>query len=93
MIRNLLIAASAAAVLATASASTASAKIHVNVNLGLGVPGFGYGEPYPYYPVVDSGYGYDDGYGDCGFEWVSYKKWNSWHTAYIIKHHKVWTCN
>jgi hypothetical protein len=91
MIRNLLIAASAAAVLATVSASTASAKIHLNVNLGLVAPGFAYGEPYPYYPVVDSGY--DDGYGDCGFEWVSYKKWNPWHTAFVIKHHKVWTCN
>ena len=86
MIRNLLIAASAAAVLATASASSASAKIHVNLNLGLVAPGFGYGEPYPYYPVVD------DSYGDCGFEWVAYKKWNPWHTAFVIKHRKVWVC-
>jgi hypothetical protein len=84
MIRNLLIAASAAAVLATASASTASAKLHVDVNLGLVAPGFAYGEPYG---------GYDDDYGDCGYQWVSYKKWNHWHTAFIVKHHKVWTCN
>ena len=90
MIRNLLIAASAAAVLATASASSASAKIHVNLNLGLGFPGYGYGAPYPYFPGADDGF---DGYGDCGYEWVSYKKWNPWHTAYVIKHHKVWVCN
>jgi hypothetical protein len=95
MIRNLLIAASAAAVLATAAASTASAKVHVNLNVG--VPGYGYAEPYPYYPVypaypaVDDGY-YDDG-GDCGYDWVAYKRWNQWHTRYIIKHRKVWVCN
>jgi hypothetical protein len=97
MIRNLLIAASAAAVLATASASTASAKIHVNLNIG--APGIAYGEPYPYYPaypaypvypVVDDGY-YDDG-GDCGYEWRAYKKWNAYHTAFRIKHKKVWVC-
>jgi hypothetical protein len=88
MIRNLLIAASAAAVLATASASSASAKLHVDVNLGLVAPGFAYGEPYPYYPVVDDGY-----YGeDCGYQWHSYKKWNKWHTAYIVKHKKVLVC-
>jgi hypothetical protein len=93
MIRNLLIAASAAAVLATASASSASAKIHFDVNIGLGAPGFAYGEPYPYYPVVDNGY---DGYDDedvCGYQWVNVKKWNHWHTGYVIKHKKVWTCN
>ena len=90
MIRNLLIAASAAAVLATASASTASAKIHVNLNVG--VPGFAVGEPYPGYPVYDAGY--DDGYygEDCGYQWHSYKKWNKWHTAYIVKHKKIWMC-
>ena len=102
MIRNLLIAVSAAAVLATASASSASAKVHVNLNIGLGVPGFGYGEPYPYpyypsypaYPVVHDGYddGYSDDGGDCGYDWVAYRRWNRWHTAYIIKHHKVWVC-
>ena len=92
MIRNLLIAASAAAVLATASASTASAKIHLNVNLGVVAPGFAVGEPYPGYPVYDAGY--DDGYygGDCGYEWHSYKKWNYSHTAYIVKHKKIWVC-
>ena len=90
MIRNLLIAASAAAVLATASASTASAKIHVNLNVG--IPGFAVGEPYPGYPVYDAGY--DDGYygEDCGYQWQSYKKWNKWHTAYIVKHKKTWVC-
>ncbi|MBC8036768.1 MAG: hypothetical protein H7X89_06090, partial [Rhizobiales bacterium] len=40
------------------------------------------------------GYGYGYGYydEDCGWQWVKYKKWNKWHTAFIIKKKKVWTC-
>jgi hypothetical protein len=90
MIRNLLIAASAVAVLATASATTASAKLHVDLHVGGGYGyGYGYGQPYPYYPVVGPGYYADD---DCGFVVKKVKKWNKWHTAYIVKHKKVWVC-
>ena len=92
MIRNLLIVASAAALIAIASASTASAEVDVNISIG--VPSFVYGESYPYYPNYLS---YDDGYSDdvsdCGYDWVAYRRWNRWHTAYIIKHHKIWVCN
>lgn len=95
MIRNLLIAASAAGLLVTASASRASAEVDVNINIG--GPGYTYGEPYPYYPAYPSYPTYDDSYSedtsDCGYEWVSYRRWNRWHTHYIIKHHKVWVCN
>ena len=95
MIRNLLIAASAAALLATASASKASAEVDVDVNIG--VHGFIYGEPYPYYPSYPRYPTYDDNYSDdgsdCGYDWVAYRRWNRWHTAYIIKHRRVWVCN
>jgi hypothetical protein len=90
MIRNLLIAATAAAVLAAASASTASAKVHVDVNLGLGVPYIAVGEHYPSYPVYDDYHEFEDE--DCGFEWVTYKKWNHSHTAFKLKKKKIWTC-
>jgi opacity protein-like surface antigen len=93
MFRNLLIAASAAALLSTAAASTASAKVHVNVLLGGGYPVYAPPYPvYPSYPVYDDGYdGYDDG--DCGYEYVSVKKWNRYHDRYRIVHRKVWVCN
>ena len=100
MIRNLIIAASAVALLATAAASTASAKIHVdlNLNLGGGYPGY-YPEPYPVYPaypIIDGGYdgydGYDDN-ADCGYEYITVKKWNRYHDRYRIQHKRVWVCN
>jgi hypothetical protein len=102
MIRNLIIAASTVALLATAAASTASAKVHVdlNLNLGGGYPGY-YPEPYPVYPVypvMHDGYdGYDDydGYdsSDCGYEYITVKKWNRYHSRYRILHKRVWVCN
>lgn len=96
MIRHLIIAASAVALLATAAASTASAKVNLdlNLNLGGGYPGY-YPEPYPVYPtypVVDDGYdSYDDA--DCGYEYITVKKWNRYHHRYKIQHKRVWVCN
>lgn len=90
MIRKSLIALSAAAVLGmgmAATASTAEAKTHINLNLGFGFGGYGGG----YYPVDD--YGYDEPfYGGCGYQWVAYKKWNPWHTHYVIRHKQVPVC-
>lgn len=90
MLRKTLIALAATAALATGMAASAQAKTYIDLNLGLG--GFGggyYGGGY-----YGGGYGgYDDDYGsDCGWRWVNVKKWNKWHTAYIIKHKKVWNC-
>lgn len=96
MIRNLIIAASTAALFATASASFASAKVHVNVIVG-GQPHY-YPQPYPVYPtypVIDDGYYGDDGYdnGDCGYEYITVKKWNRYHDHYRLQHRRVWVCN
>ena len=80
MIRKSLIALSAAALgLGMAgTASTAQAKTHFDVDVNLGFGGYG---------------GWDPGYyGGCGYDWVAYKKWNPWHTAYKIKYHKVPVC-
>ena len=96
MIRKLILAASAVALLATAAASSASAKVHVNLNVGIGggYPGY-YPQPYPYYPaypVYDDGYdGYDNS--DCGYEYISVKRWNRYHDRYRIQHKRVWVCN
>jgi hypothetical protein len=79
MFRTSLIALSTAAALGlgmAATASTAEAKTHLNIDVNLGLGGFG-GGPW---------------YSDCGYEWVPYKKWNPWHTAYTIKYHKVPVC-
>ena len=43
---------------------------------------------------INIGLGFGDwGYGGfCHKEWVPYKKWNYWHTAYVIKYKKVTVC-
>ncbi len=86
MFRKSLIALTAAAALSLGMAANAQAKTNIDVHLGFG--GFGgyggYGGGY------DPGYGYYDE--DCGWQWVKYKKWNKWHTKFIIKKKKVWTC-
>ena len=98
MLRKTLIALAATAAIGTAMVGTAEAhhKHHLNIGIGLGFGGFG-GCGYGYscgYPAYYGG-GYDDGYyqgGDCGWQWINVKKWNHWHTHYIIKHKKVWSC-
>lgn len=99
MIRNLILAASAVALLSTAAATTASAKVHVDLNLGLGggYPGY-YPQPYPYYPAYPVYDGGSEDYGDydnsdCGYEYISVKKWNRYHDHYRILHKRVWVCN
>ncbi len=85
MFRKSLIALTAAAALSLGMAASAQAKTTIDVHLGLGgfgYPGYGYGYDYGYSP-------YDE---ECGWQWVKYKKWNKWHTNFVIKHKKVWTC-
>ena len=85
MFRKSLIALTAAAALSLGMAASAQAKTNIDVHLGLGGFGGGYFGP---------SYGYDYGYynEECGWQWVKYKKWNKWHTKFIIKTKKVWTC-
>jgi len=83
MFRKSLIALTAAAVLSLGMAASAEAKTNIDVHLGFG--GFGYGGGY-----FGPGYGYY--HEECGWQWVKYKKWNKWHTKYIIKTKKVWAC-
>jgi len=96
MIRKLIIAAAAAgALLAVVGVSTASAEkdVHFNINLGGGYPGY-YPEPYPVYPsypVADENDDYDNA--DCGYEYITVKKWNRYHHRYRLLHKRVWVCN
>ena len=91
MIRNTLIALSAAAALSAGMASlatTAEAKTSISIGVGLGTPfypGYGYGYGYGGYPVD-----YAD---DCGWHWVKWKKvWNAAHTHKVWKYKKVYSC-
>jgi hypothetical protein len=68
MIRNSLIAFSAATIMGLGLASAAEAKTNISLNINLGFGGF------------------------CHHEYVPYKKWNAWHTAYTIKFRKVLVC-
>ena len=94
--RKFIIAAIATgALLATVAISTASAEtdIQLNFNLG-GYPNY-YPESYPVYPsypVTDENYDdYDSA--DCGYEYVTVKKWNRYHDRYRLTHKRVWVCN
>ena len=96
MIRKFIIAAAAGALLATVGFSTASAEVNVDLNLNLGG---GYPSYYPgSYPVYSPYPGGDDNYddydnADCGYEYITVKKWNRYHDRYRIVHKKVWVCN
>jgi hypothetical protein len=94
MNRKHIIAAFAVVVFVTAAAGTASAHVDFNLNLGGGYPSY-YPEPYPVYPpypTVDYGYDDDDN-ADCGYEYITVKKWNRYHDRYRILHKRVWVCN
>ena len=97
MIRKFIIAAAAAgALFGTAALSSASAEtdVHFSVNLGGGYPSY-YPEPYPVYPsypVADENYDESDN-ADCGYEYITVKKWNRYHDRYRIVHKRVWVCN
>lgn len=97
MIRKFIIAAAAAgALLTTVGVSTASAEtdVHFSINLGGGYGGY-YPEPYPVYPsypVYDENYDDSDNT-DCGYEYITVKKWNRYHDRYRIVHKRVWVCN
>ena len=83
MIRNTIIALSAAAAMGIALAPAAQAKNNIDINFGFG----GYG-----------GYGHHGGiyiYGDD--DWCRYKKfkvvkWNKWHTKKIVYFKKRLVC-
>jgi hypothetical protein len=88
MFRKALITLAATAAIVAGVSAAAQAKTHINVTLG----GFGYGCGYACDPGFGGGY-YDDSYGgDCGWQYIKVKKWNKWHTDFIIKHKKVWSC-
>ena len=96
MSRKFVIAAAGAAFLLAAGASSALAEVNFGINLysGGGYPAY-VPEPapvYPYYPAVDES---DDGYdnADCGYEYITVRKWNRYHTGYRIVHSRVWVCN
>jgi hypothetical protein len=85
MIRNALIALTAAGAMGLAFAPAAEAKTKINVDLGFHVGGGGI-------YIGGPGY-YDDGwYGDCGFIKVKHKKWNKWHTKKIVWYTKKYVC-
>lgn len=88
MIRNALIAFSAAGAmgLALAPAAEAKTKIHLDVGFNIGGPGI----------YVDGpGHSYDDDfyYGDdCHYVKVKHKKWNKAHTKKIVYFTKELVC-
>ncbi len=84
MFRKSLIALTAAAAVSFGMAGSAQAKTNIDIHVGLGGFGGGYGGYY------GPSYGYY--HEECGWQWVKYKQWNKWHTKYIIKKKKVWTC-
>ncbi len=96
MIRKFIIAAAAAgALLGTAAVSTALAETNVHVNFNLGGYSSHYPESYPVYssyPVADED---DDEYdsSDCGYEYITVKKWNRYHDRFRIVHKREWVCN
>ena len=94
MNRKHIIATFAVLAFVVGAAGTASAHVDFNLNFGGGYPGF-YPDPYPDYPPYPGGdYGYDDeNNADCGFEYITVKKWNRYHDRYRILHKRVWVCN
>ena len=107
MKRNTLISLAAAAALSIGFATAAKADPSISFGLGfggggdpsfaIGVSDGGYGYPgyWGHHHHHDYGYydaGYSDG-GDCGFVWVTHKRWNWNHTFKIFTHSKQWVCN
>ena len=92
--RKFIIAAATGALLATVAISTASAETDNQLNCNLwGYPNY-YPQPYPVYPsypVTDENDDYDNS--DCGYEYITVKKWNRYHDRYRIVHKRVWVCN
>ena len=86
MIRNTLIALTAAGAmgLALAPAAEAKTKIHLDVGFNVGGAGIYIGGP-GYY---DGGWGYDD----CHYVKVKHKKWNKAHTKKIVYFTKELVC-
>ena len=94
MNRKLMIVTLAVVAFVAGAAGSASAHVDFNINLGGGYPGY-YPEPYPDYPPYPGAdYGYDDeNNADCGYEYITVRKWNRYHDRYRILHKRVWVCN
>ena len=76
------------------SPALAETDVQFNINLGGGYPGY-YPEPYPVYPsypVTDENYDDFDN-ADCGYEYITVKKWNCYYDRYRLVHKRVWVCN
>ena len=87
MIRNTVLALTAAAAMGIALAPAAEAKNHLNINVGLGFGGYHHGHGWGY-----GGY-YDGWYGDdCHYITVKHKKWNKWHTKKKVYFTKELVC-
>jgi len=84
MIRNTVIALSAAAAMGVAVAPAAQAKTNFNIDVGFGFGGYGH----------HHGHYYDDyWYGDdCHYVTVKHKKWNKWHTKKKVYFTKELVC-
>ena len=92
MSHKLIIAAVSAAFLMAAGAAPASAEVNFGINLysGGGYPTY-VPDPAPVYPYYEGDDGYDTA--DCGYEYITVRKWNRYHTGYRIVHRRVWVCN
>lgn len=88
MIRNALIALTAAAAIGVALAPAAQAKTKVNFDVNFAVDG-------GYIQVGSPAY-YDDGYvvmdDDCHMVKIKHTKWNKWHTKKVTFYTKEMVC-
>lgn len=88
MIRNALIAVTAAAALGVALAPAAQAKSSINIDVDFGFGGF--------YDGHRGHHGFNDDYGwygdDCHYVKVKHKKWNKSHTKKKIYFTKKLVC-
>ena len=96
MRRKFIIAAAATcAILATFTIFKATSESDIRFNFNLGEYPNYYSEPYPVYPfysVTDENYDdYDNA--DCGYEYITVKKWNPFQDRYRLMHKRVWVCD
>ena len=96
MIRKTLITLATVSALAVGLGAPSAKADSFDIGLGFGSGGIttgsfgfhggGYGHGYGYYDDA----GYDDG--DCGYQMVKHRVWNSWHTHKITVWSKQWVC-
>ncbi len=94
MIRKTLITLATVSALAVGFGASSAKADSFDIGLGFGSGGitsgsFGFhGGGYGYPDYYDAGY--DDG--DCGYQMVKRRVWNSWHTHKITVWSKQWVC-